>query len=258
MRTASARHAGFTLIELLVVVAIIAILIAILMPSLGRARAQSQKVACGSNMRQLALSLYMYAQENGNTLPPTRGPDPQGNNVFWPAFITADAKGDSGIMKIRFNDVWGYAGTTAARRTPFWCSQDPRTTTTTAGQPVSVNPDDGKGVSYMAVRGRIDQSISGYGSVLGHKLTEIAVPTDAAMLIEAWTATGAYMTVDELNDSSYQTNTLLAIRYRHIDMANVVYTDGHVDAISVNKTPLRPTASRPNSFWGFVRNGWGY
>lgn len=60
------RH-GFTLIELLVVVAIIALLMAILLPSLSKARAQSQRVACASNLHQITLIGLLYAQENQNT-----------------------------------------------------------------------------------------------------------------------------------------------------------------------------------------------
>ena len=62
------KRTGFTLIELLVVIAIIAMLIAILLPALRASRQQARAVTCGSNLRQLALSLIMYNQENG-TLP---------------------------------------------------------------------------------------------------------------------------------------------------------------------------------------------
>jgi len=58
------RAGGFTLIELLVVIAIIAILMAILMPALQRAREQGQRAACMSNLKQLALTWIMYADEN--------------------------------------------------------------------------------------------------------------------------------------------------------------------------------------------------
>ena len=55
---------GFTLIELLVVIAIIAILMAVLMPTLHRAREQGKRAACLSNVKQFGLSWVLYADEN--------------------------------------------------------------------------------------------------------------------------------------------------------------------------------------------------
>lgn len=62
---------AFTLIELLVVVAIIVVLISILMPGLSSARAQSARVVCMSNMKQLYLAFGYYAEENYGSYPKT-------------------------------------------------------------------------------------------------------------------------------------------------------------------------------------------
>ena len=62
------KSRGFTLIELLVVIAIIAILMAILIPTLNRAREQGKRAACLSNVKQLGLAWVLYADDNDNKI----------------------------------------------------------------------------------------------------------------------------------------------------------------------------------------------
>ncbi len=60
---------GFTLIELLVVISIIALLVAILMPALGKARAQAQMIVCQTNLKQYGIGMFMYLDDNDGKFP---------------------------------------------------------------------------------------------------------------------------------------------------------------------------------------------
>ncbi len=82
---------GFTLVELLIVIGIIALIISILLPALGRARAAAQAVVCQSNMQQMANGLRMYSESNRGWVP------------------SAGEDGDSAAEAITLPDQMGWA-----------------------------------------------------------------------------------------------------------------------------------------------------
>jgi prepilin-type N-terminal cleavage/methylation domain-containing protein len=76
------RRFGFTLLELLIVIGIIAVLIAMVMVALRRARIAAESVNCLSNLRQITTGLRMYTADNGN-----RFPNPGAEEVSWESTI---------------------------------------------------------------------------------------------------------------------------------------------------------------------------
>jgi len=113
-------NAGFTLIELLVVIAIIAILAALLLPVLSRAKATARGIQCLNNNRQLMVAWRMYVSESADHLPSSKGGPYQwmGGDLNYDPDNASNWDPSVDIMK---SPLWPYCGKNAAI---FKCPSD--------------------------------------------------------------------------------------------------------------------------------------
>jgi prepilin-type N-terminal cleavage/methylation domain-containing protein len=106
--TCVGNQRGFTLIELLVVVAIIALLISILLPSLSKAKEQAKKVKCMSNMRQIGGAMMNYFTEVNDWFPYEKRPMPDGSTPWLHGFYYGGHPGRHIPQPGDPNYWWGY------------------------------------------------------------------------------------------------------------------------------------------------------
>ena len=113
-RVRARQRAGFTLIELLVVIAIIAILAAMLLPSLAAAKEKSKRITCINNLKQVGLGFMLYTDVNEGRVPS--------------AITYGSTPGDPGTAPatVRFTDQYGGVAKSLNIANPrvFWCSSD--------------------------------------------------------------------------------------------------------------------------------------
>jgi prepilin-type N-terminal cleavage/methylation domain-containing protein/prepilin-type processing-associated H-X9-DG protein len=116
------RSGGFTLIELLVVIAIIAILAALLLPALSKAKEKALRVACVNNVRQLQLSWHLYADDNNGNFPLNTGLPGLGS------WVEGNAKLDTTTSNIQAGVIYPYSTSVAI----YHCPSDRSTVTGTS------------------------------------------------------------------------------------------------------------------------------
>ncbi len=123
------RASGFTLIELLVVIAIIAILAAMLLPALTKAKTKAQGITCMNNGRQMMMAWLLYVDANQDKVPPSYGANQWVNGDL---DVTSPTKPDNWDIErdVKKSLLWPYCGNSAG----IWkCPADKSTGKATSG-----------------------------------------------------------------------------------------------------------------------------
>src|SRR5438445_7231939 len=160
---------GFTLVELLVVIAIIAILGALLLPVLSKAKAQSYRIWCMSNQKQLTLAFVLYEHDNDNFLPWCNWDSAEYAGVMGWLYTGPLAAGRGARPgapgTVQTGALWPYLKSAQV----YWCPLDLQRTNSPARPPDSA-------LSYQQLfSGRANQlgsficngAVSGYGRLSG-------------------------------------------------------------------------------------------
>jgi len=202
---------AFTLIELLVVIAIIAILAALLLPALARAKDSARSIQCLNHMRQISLATRLYAEENDDLFPRSQHSAFANRQLAWERALAPYLGGDSG------STAW-----TNLLQTIYHCANDKK--------PAHLS----YGLNYYFEVGEEDDYPG--KPKTWRKLSQIPKPSSTVMYTEIDVAVMADHVMPGLCWMTMADAEAEVASQRHKHKSNYAFVDGHTAPLKVSAT----------------------